>query len=276
VACATRAPPWKTLEPPVPTQNSTEAFLSSMTDSVNTLSACATGAAADKMRSEPSQSQYLKQWSKLYEQSNYNEGVAGYFLGKSHQWAERPFGREVTFPSVLEVGAGTGIHLRFVRHAFDHYWLTDLNPPFLEKVHLGNRSNDRGQLHIQQENAAALSFGDNVFDRVIAAHVLEHLVHPHRVLREWARVLKPGGVLSLVLPCDPGVAWRLGRALASRRKFIRAGLDYDYWMAREHVNSINNLVSLVRYYFDNVSEEWLPLRIPSIDINLFYIAHIRV
>jgi hypothetical protein len=47
-------------------------------------------------------------------------------------------------------------------------------------------------------------------------------------------------------------------------------------MAREHVNAINNLVSLVRYYFRNVSEEWLPFRIPSMDLNLFYVAHIRV
>jgi hypothetical protein len=47
-------------------------------------------------------------------------------------------------------------------------------------------------------------------------------------------------------------------------------------MAREHVNPINNLVAFVRHYFPDVRDQWLPLRVPSMDLNLFYIAHIRV
>ena len=234
------------------------------------------GQPIDKMRQEPSHERYVEQWSAIYERSNYDEGLAGSFLKMSHAWAERSFGPETAFSRVLEVGAGTGIHLRFVRHAFDHYWMTDLNPPFLEQIDLGDRSGRHGQVHVKAENATALSFPDNMFDRVIAAHVLEHLVHPHQVLREWARVLRPGGLLSLVLPCDPGIAWRFGRLLGPRRRFRKAGLDYDYWMAREHVNAVNNLVALVRYYFAAPREEWRPLRIPSMDLNLFYIAHIRV
>jgi phosphatidylethanolamine/phosphatidyl-N-methylethanolamine N-methyltransferase len=89
------------------------------------------------------------------------------------------------------------------------------------------------------------------------------------------RVLKAGGVLSIVLPCDPGFAWRLGRNLGPRKSFTDVGIDYDYWMAREHINPVNNLVSFLRFYFgEEISEKWLPLRIPSMDVNLFYIAHI--
>jgi ubiquinone/menaquinone biosynthesis C-methylase UbiE len=231
---------------------------------------------ADKIRHEPDQDAYFRVWSEMYERSNYDEGLAGHFLKKSHLWAERPYGPDVEFSSVLEVGAGPGIHARYVRHAFDHYWITDTKPPLLDRISVNNRSGKRGLVHVQEENATALSFADCTFDRLIAAHVLEHLIHPHLVLREWARVLKSGGELTIVLPCDPGCAWRVGRALGSRQKFIKAGIDYDYWMAREHVNAINNLVSLVRYYFRNVSEEWLPFRIPSMDLNLFYVAHIRV
>jgi ubiquinone/menaquinone biosynthesis C-methylase UbiE len=133
-----------------------------------------------------------------------------------------------------------------------------------------------GRIISKQQDAAHLSFEDAAFDRVIAAHVLEHLYRPHEVLREWCRVLRPGGVMSLVLPCDPGLAWRVGRYIGSRKKFVKAGIDYDYWMAREHVNPIHNLVSFIRYYFSNICEEWLPMRIPSVDLNLFYIAHVQV
>jgi ubiquinone/menaquinone biosynthesis C-methylase UbiE len=131
-------------------------------------------------------------------------------------------------------------------------------------------------VRIACEDATRLSFPDDSFDRVIAAHVLEHLPAPNLALREWVRVLRPGGVLTLVLPCDPGIAWRLGRRLGPRSRFERAGIAYDYWMAREHVSAIDKLVAYVRYFFADVEERWLPLRIPSIDVNLFYIAHARI
>lgn len=225
------------------------------------------------MKADPSHEQYVQRWSELYEDLNYNSGMAGYFLKRSHYWCESRFSDADYFPRVVEVGAGSGIHIDYVRHRFDEYVMTDLNPPMLDRIQSTGRS---GRVITACEDASALSFPDASFDRLIAAHVLEHLANPHQVLREWARVVKPGGVMTLILPCDPGVGWRLGRAIGSRGKFIRAGIEYDYWMAREHINPINNLVPLLRYYFENVSEQWLPLRVPSMDLNLFYIAHVRV
>ena len=61
------------------------------------------------MRTDPSYEDYLAQWSALYEGKNYDEGLAGYFLAKSHQWCESAFGPDRHFGRVLEVGAGTGI-----------------------------------------------------------------------------------------------------------------------------------------------------------------------
>lgn len=222
---------------------------------------------------DPEHAAYLRQWAELYQSKNYDQGLAGYFLRKSHEWAEATWSSDQHFSRVLEVGAGTGVHVRFVRHAFDEYYLTDIHPPMMEKIILpATQSN----LIVQVEDASRLSFPDDSFDRVIAAHVLEHLYKPHEILREWVRVLKPGGILTLVLPCDPGMMWRLGRYAVARRNFIKAGMQYDYWMAREHVNAVNNLVALVHYYFSDIEERWLPARIPSMDLNLFYIAHLKV
>lgn len=213
----------------------------------------------------------------MYEGKNYNEGIAGYFLTKSHVWCERAFGPKTHFARVLEVGAGTGIHIDHVRHSFDDYVMTDLNPPMLQSA-AGRQIVRRGKGRITAEvqDATALSYADESFDRIIAAHVLEHLPEPYKVIREWERVLKKGGILSLVLPCDPGVAWRLGRAVGARRKFIRAGIAYDYWMAREHINAINSLAAFLDFYFPGAqSAQWKPFGIPSMDLNLFYIRHIR-
>lgn len=225
------------------------------------------------MRNDPNYEEYLSKWASLYEGKNYDEGLAGYFLTKSHSWCEAPFGPETKFSEVLEVGAGTGVHLAHIKHQFDRYVMTDLNAPFLDAATLKKHPHGDKVVAMSQD-ATKLDFESSSFDRVIAAHVLEHLPKPHEVLREWIRVLRPGGTLSLVLPCDPGFAWRLGRSVGARGKFTKAGIDYDYWMAREHINAINNLVAFVRFYFRSRVESWRPLLVPSMDINLFYIAHI--
>lgn len=227
------------------------------------------------MRPDPDHGVYLAQWGQAYERNNYGASLAGRLLHRSHVWAERPFGPTRHFPLVLEVGAGAGHHLGAVRHGFDRYCATDLDINLLA-LGLGDRAAADPRIELRAEDATRLSFSDASVDRLIAAHVLEHLPEPQRVLREWWRVLKPGGVLTLVLPADPGMAWRLGRHFGPRRRFKATGQPYDYWMAREHVNPINNLVALLRYYFDRIDDSWWPLRVPSMDLNLFYIAHITV
>lgn len=222
------------------------------------------------MRADP-QDIWASDYSSKYEGANYSAGLVGGVMRKSHELIERPYGKGVKFERVLEVGAGSGVHLDFVRHSFSEYWMTDFSQQMLDQA--AARVKD-SRIKTSVEDATKLSFDDNSFDRVIACHVLEHLYRPHEVLREWDRVLKPGGTLSLVLPCDPGLAWRLGRHFGPRRRAERNGLPYDYVMAREHVNSITNLVCLIRYYFEQREEAWWPLFVPSSDLNLIYVANL--
>lgn len=49
-------------------------------------------------------------------------------------------------------------------------------------------------------DAGAIPVADEAFNYVIASHVLEHVQNTIRTLNEWIRVLKPGGVIFLVLP----------------------------------------------------------------------------
>ena len=226
------------------------------------------------MRAEPDAAAYRARFAEAYETLNYERSLSAFFMRRGHEVLERSLAGD-DFPRVLEVGAGSGQHLRFVRHRFDEYHMTDHDPAMLEHARASYPEHLRNRIRVAQEDAGRLSSPDHAFDRLIATHVLEHLPHPHEVLREWHRVVRPGGVISIVLPCDPGMLWRTGRMLGPRANAHRAGLEYDYWMAREHVNSINNLVVFIRYYFDLLEEHWYPLRLPVSDLNLFYICNIR-
>ncbi|WP_434705769.1 class I SAM-dependent methyltransferase [Pseudomonas sp. Z1-12] len=217
--------------------------------------------------------EYREKFSEIYDESNYTSPLQSFVMRASHKLVESAYGKASHFESVLEVGAGTGEHVNFVRHAFDQYTLTDMDQKTLEvaKIKIGKRH--EGRLKFETQAGNDLSYGDNTFDRLIASHVLEHIYQPHLALKEWRRVLKNGGVLSILIPTDPGLAWRLGRHLGPRKNAIAQGIAYDYVMAREHVNSCNNLIAILRHYFPGAKESWWPLPVPSIDLNLFFAFH---
>jgi phosphatidylethanolamine/phosphatidyl-N-methylethanolamine N-methyltransferase len=214
--------------------------------------------------------EYREKFADVYDESNYSSPLQARVMRAGHAMAEKPFDSGTHFTRVMEIGAGTGEHLSFVRHGFDQYILTDLDPKTLERAKrkLGDRY--QGRVEFATQTGDGLDYPDNSFDRLIASHVLEHIYQPHLALREWERVIKPGGTLSILIPTDPGIAWRLGRHLGPRRNAIARGIAYDYVMAREHVNSCNNLIAILRHYFPHATEAWWPLPVPSIDLNLFF------
>jgi len=52
-------------------------------------------------------------------------------------------------------------------------------------------------------SAYKLPFKDNELDFVVSSHCLEHLTDTKKVLKEWDRVLKPKGIMAILVPdCD--------------------------------------------------------------------------
>lgn len=220
--------------------------------------------------------EYRQQFSEVYDDSNYSSPLQSLVMRASHKLAEKAFNDQMHFDRVLEIGAGTGEHLPFVRHSFDEYILTDFDPKTLEVAKKKLTGMRGGKVGFETQTGSSLLYPDNTFDRLVATHVLEHIYQPHLALKEWYRVLKHHGILSILIPTDPGVAWRLGRHLGPRKNAIKQGIAYDYVMAREHVNSCNNLIAFLRHYFPEAKEAWWPFPIPSIDLNLFFVFHATV
>lgn len=212
---------------------------------------------------------------RIYDDIYYKSNPIVAAVNKSGHWlVEKFFTEQDYFPSVLEVGAGTGHHLSYVRHRYDRYVMTDINQGLLDRARDAHAG--KPKLSFEIADATKLPYEDASFDRLVSFYNLEHLPKPHEVLKEWKRVVKPGGNISIAIPAEGGVAWRLGRWMTTRRSFAKHGLDLDYIIAREHINSAYNLISLINYYFPKRKECWYPMRLPLLDINLVYACSVTV
>ena len=71
--------------------------------------------------------------------------------------------------------------------------------------------NENKKVIVTKYDGKKLPYPDESFDRIIISHCLEHILSPEEFIIEMMKKLKKGGVLSISLPTDPGVLWRLGR-----------------------------------------------------------------
>lgn len=195
--------------------------------------------------------------------------IVSYINRKTHSLIEgRYLPRGFGGGNVLEVGAGSGEHLKYCSTQFDSYLLTDISSESVEDAK--RKHAERSNVICEIADACELPYGDNSFDRLISVANLEHLPFPHLVLKEWRRLVRHNGLISITIPTEGGIAWGVGRWFTTRRSFAKLGLDLDYLIAREHINCCSRLVSLIRHEFPDLTEVWFPTRIPSSHLNLLY------
>jgi phosphatidylethanolamine/phosphatidyl-N-methylethanolamine N-methyltransferase len=99
---------------------------------------------------------------------------------------------------VLEVGVGTGLSLPMYGRHLEIVGI-DLSPEMLEKARTRVATEGLDNVAgIYEMDAAQLTFPDNSFDTVVAMYVMTVVPEPERVMRELARVCKPGGEVIVV------------------------------------------------------------------------------
>ncbi|HEX9722170.1 MAG TPA: class I SAM-dependent methyltransferase [Candidatus Paceibacterota bacterium] len=94
---------------------------------------------------------------------------------------------------ILDVGCGTGMNLELLSK-FGQVHGVDASPI---AVHYCLQ---RGFSDVYEGRAEDLKFADESFDMVVAIELLEHVQEDVDTLREFARVLRPGGLLFLTVP----------------------------------------------------------------------------
>jgi SAM-dependent methyltransferase len=66
----------------------------------------------------------------------------------------------------------------------------------------GGQKNEVSQSDIVASGDNLYMFTDQSFDYIVQRHNLEHYQDPVKALQEWYRLLKPGGILGMVIPDD--------------------------------------------------------------------------
>jgi SAM-dependent methyltransferase len=168
---------------------------------------------------------------------------------------------------ILELGVGEG-HPNGPQ-CLSGYFALDLVPELAQRA-----AREYGHNRIVVADAeAGVPFADSSFDRVIAVHVLEHLANLPATIEEVWRVLKPQGRFVVVIPCEGGLAYSLGRNLSVRRIFRRrfglnSALSYSEMIHWDHINTAREVLGELRTRFLVRHSRFFPLLVPLVDTNL--------
>jgi SAM-dependent methyltransferase len=108
---------------------------------------------------------------------------------------------------VLDVGCGAGSVAKAAKRERPDLEVFGCD---LSRSAMATAKLDPHGVEFRLATAEQLPFGDSEFDFVWIFDVLEHVDDPERVLREVARVLKPGGGFHIVLPLE-GQPWTIYR-----------------------------------------------------------------
>ena len=175
----------------------------------------------------------------------------------------------VGFSRTLEIGAGLGTHLEYEHLTPDQereYVALDLRPNMAEKL----KERFPRVRTLVADCQERLDYEDGHFDRILAIHVLEHLPNLPAAVRELRRLCDiKRGVLSVVIPCEGGLAYGLARRISAQRYFEkRYKQPYRWFIEREHINRPAEIFEELNREFVCVQKSWFPLRVPSVSLNL--------
>ncbi len=100
---------------------------------------------------------------------------------------------------ILDGGCGRGFYLRFIRHV-SRAELIGVELEFAYLRAAQKALSGEGRIMLVNGSLGVLPFPAGYFDKAILSEVLEHVSDDVAVLKEVARVLKPGGLIAITVP----------------------------------------------------------------------------
>jgi SAM-dependent methyltransferase len=138
-----------------------------------------------------------------------------WFVGRHHlvlTFLKEKFGNRTDL-KILDIGCGTGAMSRKLER-FGEVTSADFSPLALDFCRR------RELAHVCQADAMDLPFGDASFDVIVALDLLEHLPDDEAAMRQFCRVLKPGGYVVATVPAYQSLWSSHDVALMHYRRYV--------------------------------------------------------
>lgn len=173
---------------------------------------------------------------------------------------------------LIDIGSGSGyVSIEMAKTGMDVI-ACDITEKYLEFIDKYKKLFSLENLKLINCSADKIPIKSNSVDYVVASAILEHLVFEKEAIKEWKRILKPGGKIFLAVPIKYRYLWpfflplnivydkRIGHLrrydLASIKKKFNMKVEKVYYSGHL-IKMINSLISLVykSKKLDNFAED---------------------
>ena len=125
-----------------------------------------------------------------------------------------------------------------------------------------------------------MKYENSSFDRVISTCVFHHLDKPLLAAYELRRVTKNNGLISIYLPSDPGILYRMFKSVFSgraHRKYL-SKKELNFFRSVEHRNHVASLSEIFDGVFESdvIKKSNFPKFGITWNLRLFQIWNIKV
>ena len=215
---------------------------------------------------------------------NSGSWLSKWIYKKSHSTLEE-FTRGKSLTSILELGAQSDQHRKFVGHEYLLYVVSDINIELLnqnievtESEKLPREKIGGKEVAFEKIDASNIPYPDNSFDRVIATCLIAHMNEPADALYEWRRVVRNGGQIDFYVALEPGMFLRLARSITHKRVKRNSKYRYDLLEYSQHKNHFPAIREFINFVFsqDQISRKFFPFKFLSWNQNLWVIYSISV
>ncbi len=164
---------------------------------------------------------------------------------KMEAWLHKQIAKDISNNhkdlKTLEIGAGTLNHTDYEQN-ITHY---DIIEPFTELF-----ENSKKLSRVKNIYKDILDIENAEYERIISIATFEHIVDLPVIVAKAALLLSKQGELRVSIPNEGTIMWKLGTMVTGYEYKKMYGLDYQVLMKYEHVNTANEIESVLKYFFN--------------------------
>lgn len=175
------------------------------------------------------------------------------------RWMHRQAAREEHSFPLLEIGAGALNHLPYEDTQGDYDIvepMTALYREHSERSRVRRIFSDVSEIPIEAR-----------YRRIISIAVLEHVLDLPTMIARCALLVRDTGIFCAGIPSEGGITWyvasRFGSGIVFRWRF---GVSYTPFIRREHINSADEIVRVVKIFFADVRLRRFPLPVHHLSL----------